>query len=233
MTHRVSMRERAQEAGHCIIHQTSCWHCTRHVFLYASETGGFTIFDSLSPLWHLHGCVGWIATDEYRHSSGKLPTTGYRLHSSSDAPVDLTNGGFLRGIVVGVANYANRCVVANGSSMVLCIPSSCEMQIGQSVQGMTRRIGNDLFFDVNVCNEQPDVALSEPMSLAISRADNLTFSWLRNTWCTTRVVYWCIVDERLDILERFPYKQKAEAEARLRVLQGLNSRWFTLIQKKL
>jgi hypothetical protein len=96
------MSELAMELGHSLLFPVTCRYCGKPIYLFASPSGGFAIFDSLGPPWPKHCCGGY---SERRVVDCSFPTprpTRYLLPVPDT--VDFLGpsiGNSLTGIIVG------------------------------------------------------------------------------------------------------------------------------------
>ena len=227
-----SMKERAAQLGHSLIFPTNCRHCSSLIYLYADEHGGFTIFDEVGPPWPLHSCSGWTASSEYHVPDGKPLSNKYKLPVPRDATtVDLKDGAFLRGTVVLVMQ--SRCIIFSTGQKLADVRPSIPVRIGQFVQGSLRKEGQEYCFDLNVSAMPCDDAPQAGTAIAAVSNSASQISFARSMYFPGRVLYWCILDEQLNVIEHFHMKKKYEAELRLQELRKSSCRDYILRQMKL
>jgi hypothetical protein len=100
------MRKMAIEYQMNLTYFVRCWYCPAMVYLFASKCGGFVIFNSLGGRWPIHECYLRL-----RSKMKVSPMDWWEGHDAPlpfDAPVDdvieLTDGQFIEGTVVSVAD---------------------------------------------------------------------------------------------------------------------------------
>lgn len=102
-----SLSDLAIKLGRSLTIPTVCRYCEADIFLFASPTGGFAVFDHLGIPWPKHGCWGsqmhrdWtINLEESRHCDFKIPVPSGVIYY----PYQLSDGSYVSGTIIWVKN---------------------------------------------------------------------------------------------------------------------------------